>query len=193
MKHIVCHLRVHTHAGKLWSSWRQRQSPAICKGIAIWSKGYDQHHPQRFQVTYCRAVSLWLCKMWWTPRRFEFVIIKFNILISISCTRVQTWMVRIKTFLGEAANRDMRFEEFSDIVKKRIEEPPPKKPLLQDFYDAKKVSQWRSGVSHGACTLHVRTIDSCTFSNAGLGERGGGRSQKMVPVKSSTRSLCDSI
>jgi hypothetical protein len=100
-----------------------------------------------------------------TPGRFEFVFIKFYVLISISCTRLQTWIVRIKTFLGEAANKDMRFQEFLDIVQKRIEESPPQKPRLQDFYDEKKVSQCRSGVSPGACTPHVRTIDSCTFSN----------------------------
>lgn len=54
---------------------------------------------------------------------------------------MQTWMVRIKTFLGEAANRDMRFQEFMDIVQKRVDDPVPEKSSLRDFYEEKQVSR----------------------------------------------------
>jgi hypothetical protein len=54
---------------------------------------------------------------------------------------MQTWVVRIKTFLGEAANRDMKFQEFMDIVQKRFDDPGPEKSPLRDFYEEKQVSR----------------------------------------------------
>ena len=54
---------------------------------------------------------------------------------------MQTWVVRIKTFLGEAANRDIKFQEFMDIVQKRFDDPVPEKSSLRDFYEEKQVSR----------------------------------------------------
>ena len=62
-------------------------------------------------------------------------------LMVCQCTRMQTWVVRIKTFLGEAANRDMKFQEFMDIVQKRFDDPVPEKSSLRDFYEEKQVSR----------------------------------------------------
>jgi Ca2+-binding EF-hand superfamily protein len=45
---------------------------------------------------------------------------------------------RIKTFLGELANKDMRFEEFNTVVEKHHAEPAVTRPPVADFYAAKK-------------------------------------------------------
>ena len=56
---------------------------------------------------------------------------------------------RIKTFLGELANKDMRFQEFESVVEKRHAEPAPVKQQTADFYVAKKAMD-KEGIAQHA-------------------------------------------
>jgi Ca2+-binding EF-hand superfamily protein len=47
-------------------------------------------------------------------------------------------VTRIRAFLAEMANKDMRYHEFMEIVRKRNDEPIPEKGPVEEFYEAKK-------------------------------------------------------